>query len=284
MERLTERDWRGSIYVERIVSLEQLSHLMAPYLKRKHVTNNFTLPSAYLSLIGQERLFFIESESLFLFADIDNYYRFYYHLDDAKGSFNISVDKPCVAEVAFRNGELPAEIASGCLIKSGFSEKVKRLRMKTAMEGFSVELQPGSLENLRMEEACLRSADEVMGFLQANFDLFTGFLPSGKDLGASIEGKEVLCAWDKSGKKLLGVLHFNIVKKNANLLHIAVSKDARKGGIGQALLARWKEASGERGAENYTLWVNCDNGAAIGLYEKAGFKDDSLRSLTLLHD
>lgn len=57
-----------------------------------------------------------------------------------------------------------------------------------------------------------------------------------------------------------------------HILSIAVSPDFRRRGIGTALLAETIRRLRRRGADRIVLEVRTSNEAAIGLYEKAGFK------------
>ncbi|MGI6752087.1 MAG: GNAT family N-acetyltransferase [Anaerovoracaceae bacterium] len=269
--------------MEKIENLIQLNDLLVPYLKGRHITNNYTMPTAYIPLMDEGRLFYIDGEGLFFLVDMDNYYRFYYHLNDAEKTFSISSDKPLVAEVAFQKGKIPPEIVSGCLLKSGFTQKVKRVRMKADNDEFLVGEQSLTLTFIRVEEAGREQHGEVVEFLQENFHPLTGFLSSKEDVRISIERGEVLCAYEGMGKDLVGVLHMGINKRNTDLLHIAVAKHARKRGIGETLLLKWKDTAEKRGVENYIIWVGDDNLAARTLYEKVGFKEDGYQSLTLLH-
>lgn len=269
--------------MERINDLMQLNELLTPYLKGRHFTNNYTLPAAYVPLINEGRLYQISRDGLFLFVDMDNYYRFYYHLNDAETVFSFCFNKPLVAEVAFQKDKIPPEIAAECLIKSGFSKEVKRVRMKADREGFLVGEQSLTLTFIRVEEASEKMHEEIMAFLQANFDPLTGFLPSKNDIKKAVGQGEILCAYEGMGKDLLGVLHMGIDKKNTDLLHIAVARQARKRGIGETLLVKWKETASKRGAINYTIWVADDNLAARTLYEKVGFKEDGYHALTFLN-
>lgn len=277
--------------MERIRDLTQLNELLGPYLKRRHVTNNFTLPAAYATLIDEGRLFYIRQDGLFLLADMDNYYRFYYHLNDAETNFTVSTDKPGVAEVAFSERKIPPEIGSGCLEKANFKPSVKRLRMVAREEEFQPvkRREKAELPAFRIERAGVERLDGMKELLEKNFDSLTGFLPSRADLEKAVEAGEVFCVLTEGGKEedpseIQGVLHMDVVNKTSNLLHIAVADHARNRGIGWALLEKWKEAASQRGVTKYMLWVAEGNQAARKMYESAGFRMDGWHSITLAHD
>ncbi len=57
----------------------------------------------------------------------------------------------------------------------------------------------------------------------------------------------------------------------AQILNLSVVPDARRGGLGRALLRRFADVAAERGAAQIFLEVRAGNAAAIGLYTAAGF-------------
>ena len=63
----------------------------------------------------------------------------------------------------------------------------------------------------------------------------------------------------------------------AELLTIAVLPDARRNGVGRALLCRFENGARERGAKETFLEVAADNTAASRLYESQGYARCSYR-------
>jgi ribosomal protein S18 acetylase RimI-like enzyme len=55
------------------------------------------------------------------------------------------------------------------------------------------------------------------------------------------------------------------------LVSLWVAPESRGRGLGSALVERVVEWAEDRGADAVTLWVNEENAAAVGLYERAGF-------------
>ena len=66
-----------------------------------------------------------------------------------------------------------------------------------------------------------------------------------------------------------GVLMFS--PGEAQVLNLSVVADARREGLGRALLRRFVDDAGSFGAEQVFLEVRTSNAAAIGLYESEGF-------------
>lgn len=77
-----------------------------------------------------------------------------------------------------------------------------------------------------------------------------------------------------SHRQLLGsaVLFFRKHSSVARLYSLATQQEARGHGVGAALLAAGVDASRQRGCHALRLEVRTDNSAAIGLYERAGFR------------
>ncbi|MBR3307739.1 MAG: ribosomal protein S18-alanine N-acetyltransferase [Lachnospiraceae bacterium] len=63
----------------------------------------------------------------------------------------------------------------------------------------------------------------------------------------------------------------------AELLNVSVSRLSRRCGVAEKLLIKLFEAGRERGVERIFLEVRASNEAAIGLYEKLGFKREGVR-------
>ncbi len=74
-----------------------------------------------------------------------------------------------------------------------------------------------------------------------------------------------------------GVLVGRVAADEAELLTLAVAPDARRAGIGGRLLARFLAEAGARGAVAAFLEVAAVNGAAIALYQRAGFTERGRR-------
>lgn len=67
------------------------------------------------------------------------------------------------------------------------------------------------------------------------------------------------------------------VADEAELLMIAVAPEARRRGLGQALLARFEAAARDRGAARAFLEVAAGNRPARALYAAAGWREAGLR-------
>lgn len=71
---------------------------------------------------------------------------------------------------------------------------------------------------------------------------------------------------------VVGYAAFRTVADESELLRLAVHPDARRRGIGRALVRTGLAASADRGARRCFLEVRLRNRAAIGLYRALGFR------------
>lgn len=72
--------------------------------------------------------------------------------------------------------------------------------------------------------------------------------------------------------EILGYVGLQTVLDEGYITNVAVTKKARKRGVGSALISRLKEVAKEKGLRFISLEVRKSNTAAISLYEKQGFK------------
>jgi ribosomal-protein-alanine N-acetyltransferase len=76
---------------------------------------------------------------------------------------------------------------------------------------------------------------------------------------------------------VLGFCNFWLVHDEVHLLNIVVHPQARRRGIGRALMAHILEVARARHSRYLTLEVRRSNGAAIELYESLGFRTTGVR-------
>ena len=76
----------------------------------------------------------------------------------------------------------------------------------------------------------------------------------------------------KKDGEFIGHAGMIIVLDEAHVYNIAVSPDARRHGVGKALVDAMKAECEKRGALTLMLEVRASNAAAISLYEKCGFE------------
>lgn len=75
------------------------------------------------------------------------------------------------------------------------------------------------------------------------------------------------------GQHVLGYISFMSVLDEGYINNVAVREDARRTGIGSALVSESVRRGRERSLSFLTLEVRASNGPAIALYEKHGFSE-----------
>ena len=77
--------------------------------------------------------------------------------------------------------------------------------------------------------------------------------------------------WEEDGK-VLGYVGSQTVLDETDMMNVAVSAQARRRGIAQALVEALVSRLKQRGSHCLTLEVRASNAPAIALYEKLGFR------------
>ena len=95
------------------------------------------------------------------------------------------------------------------------------------------------------------------------------------ELAGVPETKWYIVAEDE--RQILGYAGLMTVGADADVQSIAVSREARRSGLGRRLLVELLEVARRRGGTRMFLEVAADNVAAIGLYELNGFEVTSRR-------
>ena len=103
--------------------------------------------------------------------------------------------------------------------------------------------------------------------------------PGSRDLIA----RELEHAWSTTliataaGEEILGFIVFWLVHDELHVLNIATALEARRGGVGRALMIEAHEAARGRGARLATLEVRRSNTPAIELYRSLGYRQVGVR-------
>jgi len=130
--------------------------------------------------------------------------------------------------------------------------------LRPVAENKTIDISPAAKENLAQileigKEAI--SSSWTMAFLTPEID------------------KEDTCFLvAQMGDEVLGFAVFREVGDDGELLQIATRKDTRQGGVGSLLLSAVLQYAKEKSLGKVFLEVRDSNAAAIGLYEKFGFK------------
>ena len=98
---------------------------------------------------------------------------------------------------------------------------------------------------------------------------------SAESFAASLA--DLACHLEVTGPAPTGFALFRLVLDEAELLTLAVAPEARRAGVGRALLSRGLEAMRRKGAQRCYLEVAASNAPAIALYHASGFRECARR-------
>jgi len=71
--------------------------------------------------------------------------------------------------------------------------------------------------------------------------------------------------------RALGYVYYQVMRRTGYVRHLVVGPDARRGGVGRALMTALRDLMRKEGCARWALNVKPDNVAAIALYEGLGF-------------
>jgi ribosomal-protein-alanine N-acetyltransferase len=79
------------------------------------------------------------------------------------------------------------------------------------------------------------------------------------------------------GESLVGFIVFWLVHDEVHILNVVTAREARRRGVGRALMDEAAEAGRKRGAVLATLEVRRSNEAALALYRSLGYRQVGVR-------
>jgi len=131
-------------------------------------------------------------------------------------------------------------------------------------------MEKGVLERIKIEPMKEEDLSEVM---EIERDCFPAPWSESSFLYELRKNKEVATLKvARLDDHLVGYVCCWIVFKEVHIMNLAVHKDFRRQGIGEALIRIALKEAREKGGERATLEVRESNIPAIRLYEKLGFK------------
>lgn len=118
----------------------------------------------------------------------------------------------------------------------------------------------------------IKEADETYFEEIANLEARCFVNPwAADDIGSlSNNFTHILCEFGDDGL-IKGYIFYITLFENAEIFRLCVDPEARRQGIGEALLRQCIKDATERGCEDMFLDVRTKNEGAIALYRKAGF-------------
>lgn len=169
-------------------------------------------------------------------------------------------------ELPFRRGDARFPQLAETLEGSGWSLALRRIRMSRK----PAPVPPVPALEYRTDADAARDALEL---LYETYSPATACLPRLEDLEADLaEGRMLCCP--------AGMLRWRRKGKTTEMRHLAVRPASRGQGVAGTLVGAFlsREHAGIS-----RVWVGEDNAAAIRLYRRYGYTEDSWTSLVLLH-
>lgn len=243
--------------------------------KRKGCLNNDYIYTEAADLIIHDKLYeYCGINNAFLFVVKDKCLRVYYYLNDLNETYCFDIEEDLVTEIIFRGNQGTPNEEIEYLSKCGFRLNLRR----DQFGGVYKDLQtPRLIGGVTVDKAT--TLDEVAfacELFNDSFDHYSGDFIA-KDVYESLyTDGAIIIAKDFQGN-IAGALHQTVERGVAWISHVAVVENYRGQGVGQALLDTFVEWNsniepGLKPKSRYMLWVQAQNAAAVGMYQKKGFK------------
>ena len=128
------------------------------------------------------------------------------------------------------------------------------------------------------EKAQAGDLPAAMELIRASFDPVSGCILEEDELAEDIKTGRLMVV--REDAELIGIHNLRRKGSVSENLHIAVSPEFQRQGLGEAMML---DALKAEGIKTHRLWVNKDNRGALALYEKLGFGADGRSSDVLVH-
>ena len=125
-------------------------------------------------------------------------------------------------------------------------------------------------ERTRIEDGGVLDLQDVMRVMTNSFDPNFGEAWTAPQCAGLLPMPGVWLCLARDGERPVGFALARLIGKEAELLLLAVSRDAQGGGLGRSLLAGFERGARERGATGLHLEVR-DGNHAVELYTRTGF-------------
>lgn len=248
---------------------EDLSGLLKDFSDSKTITNNYLLWDAYQEFILNRQLFFLKTKSnLCFFVQKSDFFRLYYHINNADEKFDFECDKPVTMEIIYRGEKNKPLPVIEYWENNGFKQHIVRENMAASYNQIRLPENKKTPVLIKLAE----SDKEILfskELFEQTFDKYTGDILTLDETAHFAHIKNLLVAYDE--ERLCGALQFEIKNNVVWIGHIAVSAGFRGKGIANELVKSYITINANQPNTRYQLWVMQDNPGAIGLYKKFGF-------------
>ena len=277
----------GELYFEMklIESLEQYSGLIQRLKDRTGCkalkSNCYLTPGEITSCIAQKKWHYIETPGKLYFLRMEEHraYLYYYEAEESKPETDFDFGLPVIVDLVMRERQVP-QFEQGAIPlweESGFEvyKKYQRMRYRHPEDDF-INVSDGNL--IRTAEP--GQAEEI-SFLWRNFlDEYDIELPSMEETARQLEEGNVVCYMDEG--RVYGAILVHVNGHSGLIQHVTVHPDYRKRAIGEHMMRYAYRHMNPRGVNDFRLWVDEKNVAAIKLYSKTEWKQDGTYSIKLV--
>lgn len=259
--------------MDRIVSLDNLSDMVARQMRRGVYTNTFISSDEYKREIDGGSLFaHMWGNGLIILRRRPDHYKTNFYLNSLEEAPGSMPDGTYVMEIPIKAGtDGAADELLQYWTDLGFERRFSRLRLMRAA-GNPVSTP----NNSGVEPAPAKPEDtgQILHHMRECFDHLTGCLPTEDELKADILAGGVLCVKGLAGR-VEAAIHFKHVGKSSQIRHLSVSQSLRGRGVAGILLKEYLFLTGWNRA---LVWTGTDNNAALSAYRKLGYEPDGWRS------
>ena len=270
--------------LKEVKELVRYQEIVDKYKQKGVLSNDYIFQEAADLIIHKNLYEYCGINNAFLFVKKDECLRLYYYLNDLEEIHDFDLNENLVAEILFRGNLGLPQNEMEYLSKCGFRFHLRRDQYC----GVYRELQiPGLIAGVIVAKATsINEVDFACELFNSTFDHYSGDYIA-KDVYESLFiGGSVWIAKDLQGN-IAGALHQTIEHGVAWISHVAVVESYRGHGVGQALLDTFVEQNANPDLElkpksRYILWVQAQNAAAVGMYQKKGFKYLNKSTISML--
>lgn len=259
--------------MNKIDSLQALSALITPQLKRGLVTNAPLSTENFRTDITAGNLYVSElPQALLLFKKRDGFDRLSFYLQQGATLQEFRPQNTTVTEIAYRTKDTALKDSQSLFEGIGFTRALERRRLTLSPTHIDLTC-PFEIKDAEMQHFA-----QLSKLLQDGFSPLTGCLPTESELQADIATGNVLIATD--GENIAGLLHICRTPRATEYRHVLTAPSYRGRGIMQSMLAY---DINKALSPTYMLWVATDNTPALHLYQKLGFAPDGWNSTVWIY-
>ena len=246
------------------------------------LTNNMQLAGAMTPYIAEGRLFYEDfPQGLAFYLDEGQWYELTYYWDPEGMPGSFRQEKPVIAGEMIRNGS--EESAESFLGQNGFRRYRTNLQVERVLN--DTDVNAVYAERKAADQGFTWRFCEDDALFEDVLDLWDGYLELGDvPLDHRLRHPEdrILCIFE--GEQLAAVNWWRNTRSGSEGRHTVTHRNYQHRGLAYAMLGLWCRYAAEAGARKAFTWINETNLPSLGLYSKAGFKENGRKSIQYILD